>query len=152
MGWFLIAQLPFRWIWRVVEEFGNVDFIITRANDPGWVGGLFRMLAEIFRWPEVVIFVIGIGWLGYLYRSPQSRQKLVSEQRVVSLPPPSSPRDEVSREKIVVLSRRCAEPAYGVALQIVRRLWDQVRSSEDPKDQMIALFFYNYPLALCGSA
>lgn len=94
MGWFkrhwrfwiglLVSLQP---LWRavkwLVERGGDIDFLVSRWSDPGWVGALITFILSPPPWMMIPLMIAGACFIGWDY----VRQRKPPPSK--SMPPPS---------------------------------------------------------------
>lgn len=81
-AWLLISLLwkGGRWL---LGFLGNIDFVVKRIQDPGWVRTVINTLENNTIY-QIIFFVLGIVWLSYVFWSPISKKMGKSIKPILS--------------------------------------------------------------------
>lgn len=78
----------FRWLMKVVGWGGDLDFLITRSQDPGWVGTMARIATELPIWNPLVLSIMGLSFIfiDYAWNVRRPAAKLSNPRQPKLLP------------------------------------------------------------------
>jgi hypothetical protein len=131
IAWGLLFPLPLQWLWRAIGEIGDLDFLITHMQDPGWIGRVARMLYNIVSGPEIACFTIGVAWLTYMHWHPEQEVEEGNTLQALPLPSRNTVGDTANIEKIAVLFRAHGNAAYEDIKKMQGRFGKQFRTRND---------------------
>ncbi len=74
-------------VWAMVSIFGNVDFVVTRIKDPGWIGAMFATMLDPTPMQQILItalmLLVGLGFLRWA--GPRKTAQPVSPSHTIKL-------------------------------------------------------------------
>lgn len=135
IAWGLLFPLPLQWLWRAIGEIGDLDFLITHMQDPGWIGEIARMLYNIVSGPEIACFTVGVAWLTYMHWHPEQGAEEGNALQTLPQPARNSIGDEAKVERIAVLFRAHGNTAYE-DLEKMRGRFDRQFRTRNNRDNL----------------